>query len=214
MAPAPSARPTLSAIVPTIGRPTLARTLRALARQLEPGDEAIVVGDGPQPRARTIFDAHARPSWRYFEHGPTNAWGAAQREFAIERAAGEVLCFVDDDDVHARAGIDAIRRGAAEHPGRPLLFRMDWYGTTLWRRPAVEPRNVGTPIFVVPNDRERMAPWGEGYLGDFEFIAGTIERHGGVVWREELVVHCRPQRLRRARRAARRAASGVRQRLR
>jgi hypothetical protein len=38
-------------ITPTIGRPTLKRTLESGAKDLRPNDLWIVLGDGPQPEA-------------------------------------------------------------------------------------------------------------------------------------------------------------------
>ena len=55
----------LTILVPTIGRPSLARTLRSLANQpLDPDDEVLVIGEGAPVRAlaAAIADTPTRPS--------------------------------------------------------------------------------------------------------------------------------------------------------
>jgi hypothetical protein len=56
--------------------------------------------------------------------------------------------------------------------------------------------NVGTPMFVTPND-DRLASWlgaPNEYCADHWFISNTIANHGGaVVWREEVICQCRMQ---------------------
>ena len=96
---------------------------------------------------------------------------------------------MDDDDVFTPDALAAIRRGVAQHPERVLLFRMDNYGTVLWRDREIRYGNVGTPMVVVPNDSARLASW---RLGDYEFIRDSCHRLGEPVWCEEVVAVVRP----------------------
>lgn len=181
---------TFSVVIPTCGRETLRRTLRSIAAQSKPPEEVIVVGDGEQPVARAIFEEERRPGWRYEEHGPTRLIGNAQREHGIALARGDYLSFMDDDDVYEPDAFSAIRAAVAEHPGRPLVFRMDQsFGAVLWRTPALTYGNVGTPMFVVPRLPGLLAPW---RTNDFDFIAGTVALQGKPVWREEVIARIRP----------------------
>ena len=91
---------TISAIVPTIGRPeSLERLLSSLIRQVRRPEE-VVIADGSSDR-RTA-DLVADPRWgdsgirlqRVFVT-PPNA--ARQREAAIAVATGDLLLFLDDD---------------------------------------------------------------------------------------------------------------------
>lgn len=70
---------TISLVIATISRPTLARTLRSLRGQAwEPGDEVLLVGDGPQPVAAELFGQFGL-SGRYVENlGPTGMWGTTR----------------------------------------------------------------------------------------------------------------------------------------
>ena len=84
----PADLPRLSIIIPTIGRATLARTLATIAAQeLLPGDEVLVIGDGPQPEAERMFQAAGLPG-RYLD-GPTrHNWGGRNGPSERPRPAG------------------------------------------------------------------------------------------------------------------------------
>src|SRR6185436_16843663 len=94
--------PTITVVLPTISRTTLARALDSLAAQSwMPGDELILVGDGPQPAARQLFSELKFPG-RYveIEHGPLGSWGHAARNWALSNRLprSSVICALDDDD--------------------------------------------------------------------------------------------------------------------
>jgi hypothetical protein len=185
-----SAQVSLSIIIPTAGRPTLAATLETLARQLHADDQVLVVGDGEQLLARELVGALPTPPWRYFEHGPTRDTGRSQREFAIARATGDYLCFMDDDDVFTDGALDTIRAHARAHPGRPLMFRMeDRFGTILWQAPEVAYANVSGHMLVVPNLAGKVGHWDKN---DFEFIVQTLDLQGEPVWLEDVIAVLRP----------------------
>ena len=60
----PIARPvSITVIIPTIGRDSLYRTLDALAVQLEPGDEVLVVADDPERGEPINFRKRARDNY-------------------------------------------------------------------------------------------------------------------------------------------------------
>ena len=97
---------------------------------------------------------------------------------------------MDDDDVYVDGAFAAMRAAATQSPGRPLLFRMNHYGTVLWQAAELVYGNVGTPMLVVPYDRERLGRWD---VDDFHFIRQTLELQGEPVWREEVVATVKPQ---------------------
>lgn len=180
-------------IVPTLGRPTLARTLASCAD----ADEIIVCADtaGDTQHARTV----SKHVDTYLECPADQCGrGYAQRQFAIERASGTHLAFLDDDDTYTPDAIGMFREAAC---GRPVIFRMnhDELGV-VWRTPSLTYGNVGTPMLLVPNLPERLGRWhphvnirwGQAAGGDFTFIRETVERMGGPVWRPEIVATVRP----------------------
>jgi len=182
------AGPTLTITIPTIGRPTLRRTLDSIhAQQLVDGDEVLLVQDGPADEAtRRVFEESGLPG-RYLATGKRAAdFGGTPRNLAIQRARGEYLAFLDDDDASRPGAFDAIRRAAVRHPERPLMFRMarPGWAMDLWSDQTVRHGNVSTQMFVAPNRPDRLGAYGLYYSGDLEWIATTLERWppGALVW--------------------------------
>jgi glycosyltransferase involved in cell wall biosynthesis len=187
---------TLSIIIPTAGRPTLDRTVETLLPQVHEGDQVLVVGDGEQPRAQQLVCGLPSPPWHYFEYGPTRDTGKSQREFAIARATGNYVCFMDDDDIFTENALATIRRRAGEHPGRLLMFRMeDRFGAILWTLPTLTYGNVGAPMIVAPNAPGKLGHW---EVDDFQFITATAALQREPVWLEDIIAIVRPHEPRRS----------------
>lgn len=188
---APGRRPRFSVIVPTVGRRTLTRTLQRL-RLEDSGDlQVIVVSDGRRPRAEKIVGRVGRgwPALEYVTGPRTKWWGDAQRMEGIQRAQGDYLLFIDDDDVYRRGAFTTIRQAASEHPNRIIVFRMMWPGTILWAAPKLTHGNVGTPMMLIPNVPGRVGSWATAkqYASDFYFLEECIRLQGEPVWRDEVI---------------------------
>lgn len=189
--------PAFSVIVPTLGRPTLRRTLRSIKSQ-RGGDadvEVIVVADEGNDGAAVIFadEASDRPLWRLIEHKRTSGgYGYPQRARGIELASGRYLLFIDDDDVYTKRAFKAIRHAVALHPGRIIVLRMDIFGMLRWERrtPALEVNNVGMEMVAIPNIPGRVGTFRSPlrYASDFDFVAETVALQGEPVWRKEVIV--------------------------
>ena len=200
--------PSLSIIIPTPGqgRP-LKRCLRSIASQpLLPGDEVLVVGDcldDPHPDTG-LADVRALvadfgPQYKFLYTLPVeHDFGHTQINIGMHVAKGDYLVFQDDDDVFTEGAFGSIRNAAEEHPGRPLMFRfVTRFRTLVWgAHPVLAQDHVGGHCFVVPNQKEHLAPWSERYQGDWDFIRGTLDKWPGgdkaVVWREEVIALARP----------------------
>jgi hypothetical protein len=167
-------------IVATVGRESLWRTLGSIP--LHPQDEVLVVGEIPEPslppQMRYLFCAHGRD------------WGATERNFAIPYAKGEMVSFMDDDDVYA-PGADAAFQSVTAPA--PTIFRMQYAnGHTLWKHRAAELGNIGTPMLFMPNDQRKLGWFGHRYEGDFDFWQSCLWSASEVVWREDVVALIRP----------------------
>ncbi|AMV30191.1 Glycosyl transferase family 2 [Gemmata sp. SH-PL17] len=193
---------TISLVIATISRPTLARTLRSLRGQAwEPGDEVLLVGDGPQPVAAELFGQFGLPG-RYIEHtGKTGTWGHHARNWVFDsrRATGTHVMALDDDDEYTPDAIATVRAALRLAPDRPHIFRMSGHPTAplIWRpgQPVLTVGNLGTPCLVFPNDPERLGRYGMRYPGDCDFAATTCAQYpDGPVWREEVICRVRPGR--------------------
>lgn len=189
---------TLTVVIPTISRPTLARSLLSLKDQgWQPGDEVLLVGDGPQPLARELWGQAGLPG-RFLETpAAMGVWGHGVRNWVIERGLVRTshVGALDDDDAYTPGAIRAVRAALAAEPSRPHLFRMDWRavgGKVLWEGAVLREGNVGTPMFWHPNVPGRLGRWVYRYTGDCDFIRETCSLQGEPVWRSEVTVECRP----------------------
>lgn len=186
----------LSLIVTTVGRPTLASTLKSLVGQgWEDGDEILLVGDGPVPVAECLWRQFGLPG-RYVEVPKTVVpdWGHTPRNLTMPMAVGDYLMALDDDDTMAVGAVAAVRKSLREAPSVPHLFRMDGCPRvgTVWKEKVVRHANVGTPTLVAPNDPQRLGRYTSRYGGDFDFIKGTTDYYDRIVWDEEIICHVRP----------------------
>lgn len=164
-------------IVPSIGRPTLQRTLASI--ECRPDDEILLVGQ------HQYADL---PCLRYVYCTPGHDWGATERNVATPYARGDYIAHIDDDDWYA-TGTRALMEDAIHAtPGRPVLFRMQFpNGLTLWRERAIRCGNVGTPMILMPNRPERFGSWGSFVGGDCAFLESCTWRPEEYVWRRETI---------------------------
>lgn len=165
----------MTIVVPSVGRPTLGRTLLSCE-----GADEILVGLNRD-----------------------DDYGYRARNRLTARATGDVVAYLDDDDVYLPGAIDAFRAAAEAHPGRVLLFKMrygaagDGTGYVLWHEKVVRHGAFGTPCIVVPNLPGRLGTWrphagpGSG-AGDYAFAAETITNLGPPVWIDREVALIRP----------------------
>jgi hypothetical protein len=173
--------PSLSVVIATLGRPSLAGVVESLKKQLRPEDELIVIADGPEAAGRT------RAIVECTEHSdPQSAFGNAQKRFGMNMARRDWIWFVDDDDQIADNAVETIKSTLS---GRPVVFRMDHMGDTIWKEPNASMGNVGTPMLVVPNRPEiPRFPASNVYSADNQWINEVIE-DVGVEWSEEVIYH-------------------------
>lgn len=198
-------QPSLCIITPTIGRPTLARTLASA--QIGPGDEWIVIGDGPQPEARKM--ARQAWGWRFYEsvelkyldyHKPLGNYGNPLRDAAMQLSDKDYFIFLDDDDILAPNAMRIIKKELKQHYPKPIMFRMiNANGRTIWREPIVTVGNVGGSMFCPRNDPDHLVKWADDdtYQSDFLFIEGCLKTYGenwrqALVWSGDAIIICKP----------------------
>lgn len=193
--------PTISLVIATVSRPTLARSLNSLVGQdWREGDEVLVIGDGPQPVAKELCGLFAKSvPIRYLENpGQTGMWGHHPRNWVLDKGLcrGDYLMALDDDDEYTEDAIRVARQAFAECPRpRPHVFRMSGHPAvgTVWKEPVMRAGNLGTPCLALPNDPTKLGRYGLRYAGDFDFAESTCAHYSeGPVWREEVVCRVRP----------------------
>ena len=119
--PPPSIEPLVSVVVPTHNRPgLLAEALGSIVRQTYDRWEILVVNDGETPVDDIVRKSDPVGRIRLIRHrrpfGP-----AAARNTALRVAAGEIVAYLDDDDLfrpnHLREVVDAMRA-----TGSPIVY--------------------------------------------------------------------------------------------
>ncbi len=172
-------------IVPTIGRPSLARTLASI--ECRPGDSILLVGD-----CRLNFHCQSfimqNPYVTCMHCAPGKDWGHTERNTATPFATGQYLAHIDDDDWYAR-GTRALMADAIEKtPGRPVLFKMQFpNGITLWQNEELRCGNVGTPMILIPNMPERLGQFRPFVGGDCAYLEEMKWDRSEIVWRPEII---------------------------
>lgn len=179
----------LCVITPTVSRPTLQRAL--ISAELAPGDEWLIVGDGPQQPAQGIVaDLWQRGrKWLRFLTGPeTHSYGNAQRDYGMSRAVADYFVFLDDDDVFTPGAIEAIR---GRLDGGPAIFRMVHPNGIIWTEPRLGVGNVGGSMLVIPNRKHFFGKWADhtGHKGDADFIEDTLSRwRFNAKWCSDIII--------------------------
>lgn len=194
---------TLSVVLPTIGRPTLARALKSCQRQTwAEGDEVLLVGDGPSAVAGILWQQFGMAG-RYIETPRRfGSWGHGARNWIMDTraASGTHIVALDDDDALTPNASKMIRAAVAEAPDRVHIFRFrvpSEKNRLVWAEPGkLVFGNVGTPCVVVPNDPEKLGRFTDRYGGDLDFALSTLAMHAEPpVWREEIICDVWPARL-------------------
>lgn len=169
-------RTSVSVVIPTLGRPHLHGALRSVAEQTHPVSDVIVVDDGAEPIGEPLSVAGLRV---VVLRTSGRCGAAAARNVGMRAATGELVAFLDDDDLWlpdhvqsaatllaAREDVDIyacaalVRSSAAARveptvtytgPGSLLDF---YYGRTSWARRR---RRVMTPTLVFRQRAAKLA---------------------------------------------------------
>jgi len=183
--------PTITFIIPTIGRATLERSLLSLKNQTSPHWNAIVVFDGIQP---TITNNDPRIQFLTIEK-KGNGWAGYVRNEGMKHVKTEWIGFLDDDDVltpnymakfqiEARNNPDAIifrmkySNGAVLPPIHETTFKQDFVGisfcfqTRIFQKEGLEFKQSG--------------------IEDYEFLNTLREHNKRVVISQYITYLVRP----------------------
>ena len=114
------ALPYITFIIPSIGRPTLSRTIESLKNLNDPNWKAIIVFDGIEP---TFYPDDSRVTiCAVQKQGYYNCAGCVRNQ-GIKLVRTRWVGFVDDDDILLPNYIDAFRRQLHRNPD-VIILRM------------------------------------------------------------------------------------------
>jgi hypothetical protein len=192
--------PWLSLVIPTVGRPELARTFDSIDHQAHAdGLEVLVVGDtfeGPTDELKAAGRETKKRGYRWLEHdGGEHCVGQPQRQFGMQQAAAPWIAFSADDNILTRDALASIWFTITQLPEPiPILFKVrTWQAGVVWKAENfIVQGNLDADCMVVPNVPEKLGHWPNFYEGDFLFARDTARLWGRVAWRPDLISLARP----------------------
>jgi len=179
-------KPTLSIILPTLGRDSLKRTLETIPSL--PEVEVVLIGDGINETLLPISQHHERVV--VARHPRSGDCGYSARNLGLVAATGEWVTFIDDDDYYAPEGVNRILAYCqSARYGLPAVFKMMRmsFNDCLWHKPQLVLGNQGLQQFVCRN-RPEHPRFGTFYTADFNFMQMVVCMAGECNFREELTV--------------------------
>ncbi|MFN3715374.1 MAG: glycosyltransferase family 2 protein [Thiobacillus sp.] len=120
-------KPTFSVIVPTHNRPALlAEALDSLRAQTRGDWEAVVIDDASTP---AVSIAQGDPRIRLVRQDPGQG-GAAAKNRGIAEARGEILAYLDDDDLYAPDYLEQAGEALERRADVDVVFMgVAWFGS-------------------------------------------------------------------------------------
>jgi len=110
----------ISVIIPVFdGERYIAQAIESVLDQTLPPDEVFVVDDGSQDGTR---EAIARYGSRVHYHHQSNLGSGAARNWGIRESKGDLLAFLDADDLWLPRRLELQKAALDEDPGLDLVF--------------------------------------------------------------------------------------------
>jgi glycosyltransferase involved in cell wall biosynthesis len=175
----PSKKALITFIIPTIGRPTLVRTLESIQQNTDDDWNAIVMFDGIEP---TLESEDPRIRIMSMEKiGKLNYAGRVRNQ-AICFAETEWIGFVDDDDIIKPTYVSHLKKHISEDAHNVIIFRMQYNNNNGYILPPAgatmfEQNQVGISFCVKKNCFTEDNIWFEpGEIEDFNLLTRLWEQ--------------------------------------
>jgi hypothetical protein len=137
--------PAFTIVIPAYNaEATLASCVRSAVAQTESDLEVVIVDDGSTDATGEVARGFADP--RTSVHAQANGGLPAARNAGIRRARGDVVCFLDADDLLLPHYLRTVRETFAAHPDAAVVYGDAWTFSERTRRV----RKRTTTYFVRP----------------------------------------------------------------
>ncbi len=187
--------PSISVIIPTLGRELIKGMLSSLIPQMSTDDEIIVVADG-QEALKRVTEYCQGMNVRIAEgSNPQSVYGNHQRNIGIKMATGDLLWFCDDDDVVPSHAMATIKRAMVEDM-TPTMFRQNHLGTIIWQKPEIIDGQVSSTQLICPNTPDLLpfpVPSFPDRGSDFRWIQ-EINSKKPIRWNDAVIYLCEKSR--------------------
>jgi glycosyltransferase involved in cell wall biosynthesis len=111
---------TVSILIPAFKPDYLEKAIISALTQTFQDIEILVGDDTPDGKLRAIVSRFNDPRLKYFHHG--SADGRINSRLLWERAAGQYVKWLYDDDVLMAGSVEALLSGLRQHPGSTMAF--------------------------------------------------------------------------------------------
>jgi hypothetical protein len=179
---------TLSIITPTnLNRVHLYKTIEGAQSVMAEGDRHIIIVDGPAiPR---MLPDHPNLFYTTHQHKHSIV-GNAQRDHGIQNyATGDMIVFLDDDDMPDKAAYDVLHALEPDKFGCHMFSMKYKNGGTKAPNKKIPGARVGGPQLVVPNNG-LLPKWMDhnAYEADWWFMKACSERFH-ITEHPEIICH-------------------------
>jgi glycosyltransferase involved in cell wall biosynthesis len=162
--------------------------------QLSSDDEFIVVADGPIDEARALCKELPIRFMETPEH--IGDYGCTPCDYAIERAKGDYVLFIGDDDLPTAEAVSIIKKGLTNRPDLPHLFAT--YHTNRVLLDSLECGHVTGQQIVVPRDMSKMPKMADvefmyWRVSDWVFINKVVQAWRGIVYHPDIICYMKQQ---------------------
>lgn len=186
----------ITVLIPSIGRPTLKRTLESLCALDNPNWLSYVGFDGCAPE-KPLHDP--RITYVYLDKvGGGHNHGGMVRNSLFDLVTTDWMCFLDDDDTFRKNYVDVFEKELAAHPDADcIVFRMSYNPQDTNVLPPLnttKPQKCQVGISFAVR-RSFLEQTGVRFLNssfeDYYFLEELLKNNGKIVFSNEIVYNIR-----------------------
>jgi len=197
--------PSITIAIPTIGRPSLARTLDSIARQRLGVDDRVLVmldtyQEQPRPDIVNLVASYGPAFELHPFDGGVHFYGNPQLNEAMRIASTDYFCGLGDDDIYVDGAIERLK--VSLRPGRatlcqfyspPFDTRDGAFRFVLWDEPKLRVAHISGCCLIAPVSALVPVKADLRCEVDYEWIVDVVKRTGHrPVWMPDCLIIARP----------------------
>lgn len=184
--------PTISIIIGTKGRPSLAAAILSVAPQIDENDEILIITEGERQIVLDIVTSFKSLgiNIKYIIGPTTSAWGYPQRTLGFELATKDRIVILNDDDKLEVGAIKAIKKIVQDHPTDLIIgwLRDARDGAIVGNKYLLEEGHLADTMLILPNDKTKIGQYNLKDERDIIFALSTLKYYPqGPVWLEQVI---------------------------